>query len=280
VQRDARIAGLRDFQTPSLEAVERRRRQLWVRTASSLAAVAVVAVALTTLPSGSTPAGTNRALVVVLAIVGSFFLWAFHKQAALERLTRSLTDERVLTAALTNRLHEVSLLLDAGKQMNAHLQMDELLDTILRSACELLDATGGSVMLVEETDLVTVCVLGRDAAVGQRMRLGEGVAGYVAIRRDPVLIDGHADPELFPGLVLREPYVESAMSVPLVHRAELQGVLNVNAPIGRSFTEYDLRALAVFAEQAALAIANARLYEAERAHVAALLDLRKRREVG
>jgi GAF domain-containing protein len=195
-------------------------------------------------------------------------------------LTRSLTDERVLTAALTNRLHEVSLLLDAGKQMNAHLQMDELLDTILRSACELLDATGGSVMLVEETDLVTVCALGRDAAVGQRMRLGEGVAGYVAIRRDPVLIDGHADPDLFPGLVLREPYVESAMSVPLVHRAELQGVLNVNAPIGRSFTEYDLRALAVFAEQAALAVANARLYEAERAHVAALLDLRKKREAG
>jgi len=92
VQRDARIAGLRDFQTPSLEAVERRRRQLWVRTASALAAVAVIAVALTTLPSGATPTGTNRALVVVLAIVGSFFLWAFHKQAALERLTRSLTD--------------------------------------------------------------------------------------------------------------------------------------------------------------------------------------------
>jgi GAF domain-containing protein len=36
----------------------------------------------------------------------------------------------------------------------------------------------------------------------------------------------------------------------------------------------------VFAEQAALAVANARLYEAERAHVAALLDLRKKREAG
>jgi len=280
VQRDARIAGLRDFQTPSLEAVERRRRQLWVRTASALAAVAVIAVALTTLPSGATPTGTNRALVVVLAIVGSFFLWAFHKQAALERLTRSLTDERVLTAALTNRLHEVSLLLDAGKRMSAHLELDQVLDSILRNACELLDATGGSVMLVEQTDLVTVCALGRDAAVDQRMRLGEGVAGYVALRREPVLIDGQVDPELFPGLVLRDPYVESSMSTPLVHRAELQGVLNVNAPIGRSFTEYDLRALSVFAEQASIAIANARLYEAERAHVAALLDLRKRREVG
>jgi GAF domain-containing protein len=57
-------------------------------------------------------------------------------------------------------------------------------------------------------------------------------------------------------------------------------VLNVNAPLGRSFTEYDLRALAVFAEQASLAIANARLYEAERAHVAALLELRTRKEAG
>ena len=280
VQRDARIAGLRDFQTPSLEAVEQRRRQLWVRTASALAAVAVLAVALAMVPSGTAPASTSRALLVVLAVVGSFFLWAFHKQAALERLTRSLTDERVLTAALTNRLHEVSLLLDAGKQMNAHLDLDEVLDSILRSACELLDATGGSVMLVEDTDLVTVCAIGREAAVDQRVRLGEGIAGYVALRREPVLIDGQVDPELFPGLVLRPPYVESSMSVPLVHRAELQGVLNVNAPIGRSFTEYDLRALAVFAEQAATAVANARLYEAERAHVAALLDLRTRREVG
>jgi two-component system, OmpR family, sensor histidine kinase KdpD len=279
VQRDARIAGLRDFQTPSLEAVEQRRRQLWVRTASALAAVAVLAVALAMVPSGTTPAGTSRALLLVLAVVGSFFLWAFHKQAALERLTRSLTDERVLTAALTNRLHEVSLLLDAGKQINAQLELDEVIDSILRSACELLDATGGSVMLVEETDLVTVCSIGRAEAFAQRERLGEGVAGYVALRREPVLIDGHADPDLFPGLVLREPYVDSAMSVPLVHRAELQGVVNLNAPIGRSFTEYDLRALSVFAEQAAIAIANAHLYEAERAHVAALLDLRTRREV-
>ena len=163
---------------------------------------------------------------------------------------------------------------------SSDLELDQVLDSILRNACELLDATGGSVMLVEQTDLVTVCALGRDAAVDQRMRLGEGVAGYVALRREPVLIDGQVDPELFPGLVLREPYVESSMSTPLVHRAELQGVLNVNAPIGRSFTEYDLRALSVFAEQASIAIANARLYEAERAHVAALLDLRKRREVG
>ena len=90
----------------------------------------------------------------------------------------------MLTAALTNRLHEVSLLLDAGSQMNAVLELDELLDTILRNACELLDATGGSVMLVQDTDLVTKAVLGRVLPPGHRVRLGDGVAGHVALRRD------------------------------------------------------------------------------------------------
>lgn len=281
IRRDARVAGLRDFQTPSLEAVEHRRRQLWRRTATGVAAVAMVVVALSFLPTENvTVFGAGRAQVVVVLIAGLFFLWAFTKESALGRLTRTLTDERVLTTALSNRLHEVSLLMDAGQEMSAVLDLDELLDTILRNACELLAATGGSVMLVDQTDLVTACVIGRNVPVGQRTPLGDGVAGFVALRREPVLIDGQADAERFPGLTDRDPYVDSSMSVPLVHRAELQGVLNVNAPIGRSFTEYDLRALSVVAEQAGQAIANARLYEAERAHVAALLDLRAHREVG
>src|SRR5204862_871997 len=40
-----------------------------------------------------------------------------------------------------------------------------------------------------------------------------------------------------------------------------------------SFTEYDLRSLGLFAEHAAVSIANGRLYEAERAHVNELLEL-------
>ena len=51
--------------------------------------------------------------------------------------------------------------------------------------------------------------------------------------------------------------VESAVSTPLVSRDEVVGVLNVNAGAERTFTEYDLRAMSVFAEQAAAAISNA-----------------------
>jgi signal transduction histidine kinase len=51
-------------------------------------------------------------------------------------------------------------------------------------------------------------------------------------------------------------------------------VLNVNDSAGtRSFSEHDLRAMCLFAEHAAIAIANARLYQVEREHVARLLEV-------
>jgi len=273
--REARVAGLRDFTTPSFEAVERRRMQLWVLSAVVLLTVVAGVVALATWPSESVVVLQTPTLRLGLIALSSLFcVYVIEKELHLGRLTRLLVDERVLTAALTNRLHEVKLLLDASKAINSELELPLVLETILEGATDLLDAHGGSVMLIDGEELVAVAVSGREDARGTRLRLGEGVAGHVALRREPVLIDGHVDPREFPGLADRPPYVESAMSVPFVHRDELLGVLNVNAARGRAFTEYDLRALSVFAEQAAAAVANARLYERERGHVAELSALR------
>jgi putative methionine-R-sulfoxide reductase with GAF domain len=270
---------LRDFQTPSLEAIERRRAQLWLRVAVGLVVVVAATLYLTTWGADrvlALHAGELRTIVLALG-VGAFVVAAV-REVWLARLTRELTDERVLTAALTTRLNEVELLLQAGREMNAQLELPTLLETMLRSATDLLQAEGGSVMLLDGDELVTVAARGREEAAGARVHLGEGVAGLVALRRDPALIDGFADPEGFPGVAEREPYVESSMCVPLVHEDHLEGVLNVNAPIGQAFTQHDLRALAVFGEQAAMAIANARRYESERSQVA---ELRTRpREVG
>ncbi len=92
---------------------------------------------------------------------------------------------------------------------------------------------------------------------------------------EPLLICGRPEPSEFPDLPKREDLVESAMCVRLVNRGELLGVLNVNAEAHRLFTEYDLRALSRFAEQAAGSIANARLFESERAHVVELMELER-----
>jgi two-component system sensor histidine kinase KdpD len=277
IRREARVAGLRDFRTPSLEAVERRRLQLWILTAILLVSISLGVVFVSTWQTSATRAFAStpvmRIAVVLLSI--AFCIYAIEKERHLRKLSRLLIDERVLTTALSNRLREVELLLGAGKAMNDGLELSVVLNTMLHSAVELLDSESGSVMLMEASQLVVACAHGNDYADGSKVHLGEGIAGHVASTREALLVQGKADPGDFPGLVPRELPVASAISAPLIHRDELLGVLNVNSSGDRLFSEFDLRAVSLFAEQAAAAIANARLYETERAQVEELTHLNR-----
>ena len=219
-RREARVAGLRDFRTPSLESIERRRMQLLALNAVVLLTVVAGVFALVDVAGARRSrcsATPSRGSVSLLATAG-FCWYVFEQERRLGRLTRMLADERVLTAALTNRLHEVTLLHEAGKALNAQLDLDGAVATILDSATELLDANGGSRHARRRrTSSSRWPCAGAQDALGVRIALGAGIAGHVALRREPILIDGQADPNEFPGLADREPYVESAMSVPLVH---------------------------------------------------------------
>jgi len=207
--------------------------------------------------------------VSVLALTAAFAIYTVEKERHLRRLARLLVDERVLTSALANRLSEVSALLEAGKAINSVLELDSVLDIILGSATQLLRSNAGSVMLLQGEVLSVVCAHGNDEFLGTETTLDDGIAGQVARSREAALVSGTT--------ANRRHRIDSALCVPLIHRDELLGVLNVNGGDGCAFTEYDLRALSLFAEQAAAAIANARLYEVERTHVAELVELEMRK---
>ena len=277
LRREARVVGLKGIDVPSLEAVERRRVQLW--TLSTILLVVLSAAVVVSMWWRPEAAGIRASQLVlrmsVLALTVSFAVYCFEKEAQLRRLSHLLLDERMLTVALANRLRELSLLLEAGKAMNSVLELPQVLGAILRSALELLHGANGSIMLLDDggSELLTVCSFGNDAARDARQRVGEGIAGTVAHDGEPLLINGRAQEGDFPGLARRATTVESAMSVPLVHHDEVIGVLNVNAEAERAFTEYDLRALSLFAEQAASTIAKARLIETHRAQAEQLAHL-------
>jgi two-component system, OmpR family, sensor histidine kinase KdpD len=277
IRQEARVAGLRDFRTPSLEAVERRRLQLWILTAVLLVSISMGVVFISTWQTSATRAFAStpvmRIAIVLLSV--AFCIYAIEKERHLRKLSRLLMDERVLTTALSNRLREVELLLEAGKAMNDALELEIVLNTMLGSAVELLGSDSGSVMMTDGAELVVASSHGNEHAEGARVRLGEGIAGRVAQTREALLVQGKADPGDFPGLVPHRLEVRSAISAPLIHRDELLGVLNVNSSGDRIFTEFDLRAVSLFAEQAAAAIANARLYESERAQVEELTQLNR-----
>ena len=271
---EARIVGIRNFVTPSLEAVERRRSELWTVAFLAMVGLALGVVLLSVSGEASSVARMPAVRVGIVGVTLGLAIYVLEKERHLRKLTRLLMDERVLTAALSNRLKELAMLCEVGKAVNSVLDLEQVLGIILSSAAELLEGSSGSVMLVEGSDcLRVVCELGNPRARGARVQMGEGISGQVALLREPMLISGRVDRKPPSSSVHRDVAVTSAMSVPLVNRDELLGVLNVNSGNDRVFTEYDLRALTLFAGHAAIAIANARLYEAELEHVAELVEL-------
>ncbi len=262
IQRTARVAGLRDFNTPTLEAVERRRMQLWATALLLLAAVSLVLVSVTlefgvTLPAWLRPRILQSGLVVLVLLFAGY---AVEKEIQLRRLTRLLIAERVLTASLTNRLREISFLVEAGKALNLNLDLQGVLDTIRRCVVDLLQCRESSIMMVHADDRLR-CVTGDSR---KTIQFGEGLAGRVANSREPLLVTGKFFDTKRSDDTDTETSPHSVMCVPLIHRDVLLGVLQVDAAREREYTQHDLRALSLFAEQAASAIANAQLYEEQR----------------
>jgi diguanylate cyclase (GGDEF)-like protein len=108
---------------------------------------------------------------------------------------------------------------------------------------------------------------------GLRLRLDQGVAGWVATHRTAVRLDDASnDPRHDPTLARRTGLVPKTMlCVPLVYRDALLGTVQlINKIDGTTFTQDELRLVQGLADQAAIAIANAQLYR--RVEQASLTD--------
>ena len=282
----ARDVGIRSSTPLTLSQVDRRRAQLW--SVSLFVILALTAtVALYWLSYDGLPQqlqlASGSSYVVAVLIVGlllSFLVYVIDKEVRLRGLSNLLVEERVLSAALSNRLSEISALSEVGKAINTTLDLTDVLNLILSSALELLGGTDGSIMLLEEDGehLQVVSYHGPDAeretVMQGRSTVGVGIAGTVAERLEPMLIRGDQVEKAVAASAHPERGISSAMSVPLVRNNELLGVLNLNEIDGpRRFTEQDLNALGLFAEHAAIAIGNASIFEKERQTIERLEEL-------
>lgn len=203
-------------------------------------------------------------VAVVWLLAAGFAAWAVAGQRRLARMSRQVAAEQGRADVLDERLRVVSRLHDAGRAVNSVHELDHVLGTILNGVVEMLGAETGSVFLVEDEELRGVAAVGNERALGARVAFGEGIAGRVAVVRNALLINGAASDGAFPGLRPRRNPVDSAISVPMIERDQLIGVLNVTAPATHVFNHRDLEAARAFAEYAAAAIAKARLYDNSR----------------
>jgi len=137
----------------------------------------------------------------------------------------------------------------------------ELLQSIVEVARAIFAARASSIFLLDEEadELVFEAVAGEGAGslIGRRLPSSTGIAGWVLVTRQPlVLADVEHDPRFARDVAEATGYVpKSLMAVPLLHEEEVLGVLQVlDRPQQKRFSLSEMDLLGLFANQAAIAL--------------------------
>ncbi len=152
-------------------------------------------------------------------------------------------------------------LAEIGREMSSILDLDVLLTRIAGLTKRLIDyRTFGILLLNEQTQVLEMKFAVRygEEGVSKNLKVGEGLVGWAAQHKEPVLVsDVSADPRYI-NLVAD---ARSELAVPMLIKDRCIGVFDLESPELDAFTKEHLELLTLLASQAAVAIENARLYE-------------------
>ena len=180
--------------------------------------------------------------------------------------TIALENARFLKQA-NQRTAELEVMQKISVAIQAEVETDTLLTSVVEHATRLLDAEGGMVFLLErdrETLKVVVSYrLDRDYT-GSIVKKGEGIAGQVMLHGQSMIIDS------FQSFTERADAFKLArfgavLAVPLQWSGQVQGVLFlVHRPHGLRFSRDNVSLMELFATQAAIALEKSRLLQETR----------------
>jgi signal transduction histidine kinase len=271
---------------------EIREERLWLL---ALLIIFLLAVSLFLLTATEDARGSTPAVMApLITVLGSDITTCFLLVMVLlitayirERLAQRWRENRLLIEELTRKERALekkdAQLITWGELSHAliaNFDLPRLLDLIVSTAIEVTGADRGSVMLVDE-DGKTLSVKAAKAVdpgvaepAASGVRIGEGIAGRVALTGKPLLLRRGETQMALRVLRRREGNISSAISVPLRIEDRIVGTLNVNEyKRAVEFGEEEVRALTVFADQAALALEKAQLYRDSQRQLEKLLSV-------
>jgi signal transduction histidine kinase len=271
-----------------LEDLDRRNWGLWILNGLLLITMAAVITSLY-LPQmwGSIAADMiapeTRGILVsgMCGLVLIFMLYMLLKQRQMAFLRHDLFRSRIKEEILRSRLGEITSLFDMSTSVNMQLSVDSILDIITRRVLTCLEADQSSILLLEPETQTLVCrsVHGQDAdfVKDARIKLGDGIAGYVAANMEPMVLNPEDVMRRFAASRKTGRNITSALCIPLVVKGRAIGVLNINRiDRDRPFVAGDAKILAVFGEHAAIAIQKVEEYRALDNRASLLEDANRR----
>jgi|GEM_PF-2671006 len=179
-------------------------------------------------------------------------------------LLRSLADlaaQAVRNATLyqieQRRAAQFKTLSEVGRHITSFLDVAELIGQIAQSVQRIFTPSQVSILLLEEDELVLV-----DPPPRLSLPCDQGIVGWVARQGESMLVGNATQDERFVAGAHTD--IRSELAVPMKVQNRVIGVLDVTSETTNAYDEMDLIMLQSLADQAAVAVENARLYEQTR----------------
>lgn len=150
---------------------------------------------------------------------------------------------------------------EIGRDFASTLDLDELLERIARTIKRVIDYRTFGILLVDEeaqTVALRLAVKYDEQILQKRIPIGEGLVGYAALHKTPVLVgDVRQDPRYIK--VVED--VRSELVIPLLVKDRCVGLFDLESPELNAFNKRHVELLTPLASSAAVAVENARLYD-------------------
>ncbi len=166
---------------------------------------------------------------------------------------------------LDKRLSEFTSLRQASLHLTSNLELSSALDSILENALHLISADDAHIFLYQDGDLNFGSALFEDDKQRKPFQnpRDHGLTYTVARKGEKIVVNDVMEHPLFED----RRWEGAIIGIPLKIGDEVQGIMNLAFERPHVFTEDEQRILDLFADQAAIAIHNARLYERARVEI-------------
>ncbi len=184
-------------------------------------------------------------------------------ELTLRIICRDITERQRAEEELRQHTAQLEALREVELGLAAELDLDDLLHSIVSRAVELLGGYSGAIDLYRpDLDVLEWIVsVGIDQSpLTAFLHRGEGLCGKVWESGEPLIVNDYHHWEGRAAGWEDHPF-QALMAVPVYWAEEFLGVLEVSAVPPRTFSPADSELLSLFANQAAIAIRNVRLYD-------------------
>ena len=183
---------------------------------------------------------------------------------------------------LRRAVEELSVLNDLARVIGGSLNSEDIMQTLIRKSLKAVNADQGVVTLVDEDESKSMKTLVRTMVTSgdhEKFHVTENMLGWMQLNHKPLMINDPQNDQRFKGVTWNAE-IRNALSVPMIVKSKLMGVLTVfNKKNLEPFQEDDQRLLAIIAAQSAQIIENARLYEQEKSLVKMTEEIRLASEI-